>query len=268
MDYLVRFVLGLYPSWWRKRYGKETQEVTEELLADPDTNKVRILGSLLFGATTAWSHIRRRATYLQPVGAGGPPVLPAHSSSPTGRRRAHILGIVVVLMCVALLCAGYVVALRRTFGPDLPFGPNFANSFEGAAARSQAADEIATIDRIPDSALTVALLNQQQLDVKWLSASDSVPKSGKTTYVSISLGGDHVVAAAKFLLACTFGLTVSSASDPIIGQDQLPGVGTYWSVSQGGSQSTSSCSADSAPTSRWEPADRSVLKQIMTSTSG
>jgi hypothetical protein len=117
MDYLVRFVLGLYPSWWRKRYGKETQEVTEELLADPDTNKVRILGSLLFGATTAWFQIRRRATYLQPVSAGGPPMLPADSSSPTGHRRALVLGIVVVLMCVALLCAGYVVALRRTFGP-------------------------------------------------------------------------------------------------------------------------------------------------------
>lgn len=268
MDYLVRFVLGLYPSWWRKWYGKETQEVTEELMADPNTNKVRILGSLLFGATTAWFQIRRRATYLQPVSAGGPPMLPAHSSSPTGHRRALVLGIVVVLMCVALLSAGYVVAVRRTFGPDFPFGPSFANSFEGAAARSQAADEIATIDRIPDSALTLAPLNQQHLDVKWLSASDSVPKSGKTTYVSISLGGDHVEAAAKFLLSCTFGLTVSSASDPIIGQDQLPGVGTYWSVSQGGSQSTSSCSADSAPTSGWELADRSVLKEIMASTSG
>ncbi len=41
MNYLVRFVLSLYPPWWRERYGKETQELTEQLLADPDANKVR-----------------------------------------------------------------------------------------------------------------------------------------------------------------------------------------------------------------------------------
>ena len=72
MDRLVRFVLGLYPPWWQRRSGKETRELTEELLAGPNANKLRTLGNLLFGATTAWTQIKRRADYLQPLAAGLP----------------------------------------------------------------------------------------------------------------------------------------------------------------------------------------------------
>jgi hypothetical protein len=86
-----------------------------------------------------------------------------------------------------------------------------------------------------------------------------VPVSGNKTYVSISVGGDHLVTAINDGV-CSYGLTVSSPDDQIIGQDHLPGVGTYWVIAG----ATNMCSADSAPTSGWEPFD----EQLFRNTSG
>ena len=112
MHYLVRFVLRLYPPWWRRRYGEESQELTEQLLADPDTKMVRTLGSLLFGATTAWSRTKRRADYPQPVSAGGPPVLPPSlhdlSTASSKRRRFAVAAILLAFSPSAVLLIPYL----------------------------------------------------------------------------------------------------------------------------------------------------------------
>ncbi len=59
---------------------------------------------------------------------------------------------------------------------------------------------------------------------------------------------------------CTFGLAVSSASDPIVSEDHLPGPGIYGAVISG--QGISACSADSAPTTGWFPVDRAILRRM------
>jgi hypothetical protein len=58
---------------------------------------------------------------------------------------------------------------------------------------------------------------------------------------------------------CQYGLTVAAQNDPIIGQYQLQGVGTYFAQSDS-QEPTKACSADLAPTSGWDRSDRSALR--------
>ena len=67
MQALVRLILGMYPPWWRRRYGAETTELTEQLLAEPRAHRVRVVGSLLSGSVLAWLQVRRIGDYLSPV---------------------------------------------------------------------------------------------------------------------------------------------------------------------------------------------------------
>ncbi len=64
---LVRLILGMYPPWWRRKYGAETADLTEQLLADRGTHRWRVLASLLSGSLLAWLQLRRIGDYLQPL---------------------------------------------------------------------------------------------------------------------------------------------------------------------------------------------------------
>lgn len=64
---VVRVILGMYPPWWKRRYGDETADLTEQLLADPGTHRFRVLASLLAGSVSAWMQLRRIGDYLQPL---------------------------------------------------------------------------------------------------------------------------------------------------------------------------------------------------------
>lgn len=268
MNYLVRFVLGLYPPWWRRRYGKETRELTEELLADPDINKLRTLGSLLFGATTAWTQIKRRADYLQPVASGVPPMAPLHFPPNVKSRRGVTVAAVAGLVCVALIGVGVWYVTNGFFtAVGKGVGQALVEASESGAANALSADKTARTHGIRDGALTLSLLNNQHVGVDWISGDRSVQISDRTTYVSIGVGDDHIVTAVN-QLGCAYGLTVAAANDPIIAKDQLPGVGTYYEFNFSDGSQTSSCSAASAPTSGWLPVTPSQLEQTRSKTSG
>lgn len=208
-------------------------------------------------------------------GVGNPPMLPPNPGDmPTASRRGHgrVVGIVVVvsLAVVALVGVGVVHVVRgignaavQAFGEATTVGP---------PAYARFADDTAKTHHIFDGALTLRLLNQQHLDVKWFSGDHSVSpfladnKIAKPADdVSVSVGGDHVVTAA-YLLGCAYGLTVSAANDPIIGEDHLPGVGTYWDGNQSSPLATNSCSADTAPTSGWERANPNEIRSFLADT--
>ena len=138
---------------------------------------------------------------------------------------------------------------------------------EDGAAKASVADSIAKANHLWDGALTPALLNAQHSDVTWVSSGESAPLTDSSqsaqTYVSVSAAGDHVVTAVN-LGFCQYGLTVAAPNDPVIGQYGLPGVGTYF-VLPDSPELTKTCSADSAPSSGWEQADKSALRVWNTS---
>jgi hypothetical protein len=67
MQAVVRLILGMYPPWWRRRYGAETADLTEQLLAEPGAHRWRIIASLFSGSILAWLQLRRIGEYLSPL---------------------------------------------------------------------------------------------------------------------------------------------------------------------------------------------------------
>jgi hypothetical protein len=184
------------------------------------------------------------------------------TASRRGNGRIVAVGVALGFLCIAVIVLGIfsLMRLMNAAGRAAVEGVT-----QGAAAESLSADDIARAHHIPDGELTIGLLNHQHLDVTWLSGADSVPLGGNKNYVSIAVGSDHVLTAVNQGF-CAYGVTVSGAKDPIISKDRLPGIGTYFEFTDG-TQPTATCSADSAPTSGWEPTDRSELEPMITSAS-
>jgi hypothetical protein len=185
-----------------------------------------------------------------------PPIDRGITAGRRGKGWLIATGIAIGLMCLALAIVGFLYAVRSIANG---IGQGLSGLGQSAAAKAWLADDIARANHIPDGALTPALLNAQRPTVRWISGGDSVPMvlSGRTD-VSISTAGNHVVTAVYFG-TCEYGLTVATQNDPIIGLYGLPGVGTYF-VFPATPGSPSACTANSAPTSGWERADRSVVK--------
>jgi hypothetical protein len=68
----VRVVLASYPRWWKDRYGSETADLTEDLLADDDAHYLRVLVNLAVGSVLAWAHYRRPARPRMAMTPWGP----------------------------------------------------------------------------------------------------------------------------------------------------------------------------------------------------
>ncbi len=68
----IRFVLGIYPPWWRRRYGAETAELSEQLLTEPGARRWRLLAGLLSGSVLAWMQLRRIGDLLSPIESPNP----------------------------------------------------------------------------------------------------------------------------------------------------------------------------------------------------
>lgn len=210
------------------------------------------------------------APTVAPYAAGSPPEMhPVNSIVTTSHRGKGwfiAAGTAVGLIVVTLIVVVIVNALH-SFAHSFSTGFGLSGLAQDGAAKASLADGVARANHIPDGALTPALLNAERPDVKWFSGGDSVPmaSSGQTD-VSISTAGNHVLTAVYFG-TCEYGLTVATQNDPIISLYGLPGVGTYF-VFPATAGSTRACMADSAPTSGWVPADRSVLKVINAPPSG
>lgn len=201
--------------------------------------------------------------------AEGPPILPPNPGDlPTASRRGKGWVIAVWVTVGSLVVAALVVVfILSAYRAIVRVGGTAAEvATQVAAAAAFSADGVAKSHRIADGALPLSLLMQQRSGVNWLPSNVPAPVSDSHTYVSVGVAGDHVVTAVH-TSGCIYGLTVSSSNDPIIGHDQLPGVGTYWALPER-LGSPSACSADSAPTSGWAQTDGSAIEWIITPTKG
>jgi hypothetical protein len=72
--------------------------------------------------------------------------------------------------------------------------------------------------------------------------------STSLSVVSLDSTGDHLTTAVETgLIGCSYGLVVTSASDPIVVADDLLGSGIFYSTTNPGSF----CAANHAPTFGW-----------------
>ena len=191
------------------------------------------------------------------------------------RRRERWVTVGICVVVIVGFCALSVLSLEvRLKGlSSFPFGPNFASNLTNALSQTAAgaaavADGDAKAQGIPDGALTVAALNQERPSLIWVAGNVPLPANSDGTLTSVDVGGDHVLAAQRpnsgsLLPFCVLGLTVSSSTDPIIGQDHLSGTGDYWATIGLATSSETTCSADSAPDSRWKRANPEELQGLV-----
>jgi hypothetical protein len=191
--------------------------------------------------------------------AGG--VLPYPSNGHSTNRRAQgrviaVVGAGLVLLVVGAVMVGFLFV--RDLGKAL--GQAFSGLSQFAAGDAAYATEVASNHHIPDGALTPTFLNQEGHGLEWVSRNASKTDSGGNQYVSISAADAHVVTAEN-IGSCQYGLSVTSATDPVVAADHLAGVGTYWNWNT--PEPVSGCTADSAPTTGWQRADPVVVRRMI-----
>jgi hypothetical protein len=168
-----------------------------------------------------------------------------------------ILGLVVVVVLGlgALLWVGVT-----SLGKAVVNGVMTAQYESGAFYAAEAAN-VAHSEGVSPGAVTLAELQGQQPSAQWLGGSVTVAGNASGTHneVSVAVSRDHVTTATIPVVGylCTYGLVVTSATDPVVAADGLPGTGVYSAAGLG-----SSCAADLAPTSGWTRVSATDLRNM------
>jgi hypothetical protein len=169
------------------------------------------------------------------------------------RTTALCLESLPVVVIVAVCYAGVALLFNRVQsvsnslnGIDQGF-EQLGQAMEIGGTTADAAASVAA-SRPPDS-LSASSLDVELPKYQWLDGATAVPSSSlKRPIVGVNIVGTDTESAVQIAPGlCSFGLSVTSSSDPLIAEDHLLGPGTYYKyVFQ-----TSQCIADQAPSSGW-----------------
>jgi hypothetical protein len=184
-----------------------------------------------------------------------PDPAPGYSSGDQHQhRRGRTKWVVVTAVVVVVLAAASYVSVRAWDSFRQSFaniGSGFANLgkvMESGGTASNAAAGLAA--PLPPGFLSLSTLNAKLPSYQWVDGATNVPyTSSQRPIVGISATGTHVVTAVQSGPGlCSFGLTITSNADPLIGQGGLSGQGTYYQATN----ATPGCVANQAPASSWQ----------------
>ena len=183
-----------------------------------------------------------------------PPGDSRHGSRRSHRRTVWIASCLVALTVLVALGLGGIYALDSfRHGVAQGIGDFVGKTAVVGGTASSEAVQAAASQGVPPSHLTPAVLNDQVPAYLWVSGTTNVPYSaGKRVPMGVSVGVGQVLTAFRFLPGtCSYGLTVTSVTDPLISADHLPGVGTYFQAPV----TKSKCVANegSSPSTSWLP---------------
>jgi hypothetical protein len=259
---VLMLIMRLYPEAWRTRYEDELTALVEDQLTDPESVPWRIALGCLWGALSErLNPSLRRAPEMVPAVAG-PPAFGVQAPRRSTRRLALILGSVVGIATTVLV----VVALLLWFFSIKPGLANFGAGLERLATVTEAgptgafvATSQARAMGIPVGQVTAPELSGADSHFRWVAgtATSTLATGSKQSpwKASVSASGQHLVAAVQSLQGlCSFGLDVTSASDPIVAADHLPGPGLYQAFlpyHTGHTDDQVPCAAVNAPGTGW-----------------
>jgi hypothetical protein len=202
---------------------------------------------------------------------GGPSQSAASFDPAMGRKERSSWMIPIALWIVALAIAlayvgfFYVVpivfapaisnALTKAFNNSLDQGMEQAlqvNQSAGTAA-NDAADALGP----QFGSLTLQLLNTRLPKYQWVDGATNVLYPAERPIVSMTATGTHIETAIRVGYGfCSFGLTITSNTDPLTTEDHVAGLGKYYHLVGPGTywqtvDQAPQCVADQAPTSGW-----------------
>lgn len=129
------------------------------------------------------------------------------------------------------------------------FFGNLGQALEAMQSGGTAASAAATTTAPqPPGTLSVSILNAALPKYEWVDGAVNAPYSSKRPVVGMIASGTHIETAVQAVAgSCSYGLSITSTSDPLIAEDHLLGPGTYYEYVY----DTPQCAADQAPTSSW-----------------
>jgi hypothetical protein len=165
---------------------------------------------------------------------------------------------VVVAVVMYLVIAFFVAAWAlgnsfNSFGQGLERG---VQAMELGGTTANAAASLAASQ--PPGSLSVSELNTELPKYAWVDGSTNVPYSEKQPIVGMAANGTHIETAVQYMEGfCSFGLTITSSTDPLTTEDHVLGLGRYYRLVGPGTYYQSiyhgpQCVADQAPASGWQ----------------
>jgi hypothetical protein len=158
---------------------------------------------------------------------------------------------VLPVLPVVVLAAVAVAAATLWYRPakqQSGLFDNLGQAVQAMQAGGSAANAAATAaSPQPPGSLSVSALNAALPRYEWVDGAVNVPYSSERPVVGMIASGTHIETAVRPVRKqCSFGLTITSSTDPLIAEDDLPGPGTYFQPAD-----QVPCAANQAPTSGW-----------------
>jgi hypothetical protein len=254
--------MRLYPEAWRARYEGELTMLIEDQLEQSDSSAWRIALGCLWGALSERINPSlRQAPELVPAVAGQP-VLGIQAPKRSVRRVVVIMGSAFGIVTTVVVVMLWFFSIK----PSLDnWGSNWGSGLNRLQVELQAGPTgafIATAQAhsmdVPVGQITSQALSDADPDYRWVPGTvvSTLAKGSKHNpwNVSVVAGDQHVITAVKGTYGiCSLGLDVTSASDPIIAADHLPGPGLYQSalLTDDGEVRHVPCAAINATGARW-----------------
>jgi hypothetical protein len=122
------------------------------------------------------------------------------------------------------------------------------------SSASKDASELAAKDGVSLDQFTPSVLNNQLPAYLWLPGAANVPFSSENrTPIGVSVSTGHILTVMPFTPgSCIYGLTITSATDPLLAQDHLSHIGTYLLAPVKASKCIAA--AGDLPNNSWVPA--------------
>lgn len=236
---VLKAIMRLYPKAWRTRYEGELTVLIEDQLAQSDSSAWRIALGCLWGALSerinpSWRH----APELVPAVAG-PPELGIQASKRSAGRLAIIVGSVFSIAALLVVVTLWFISIASGITSGLDNMGSGLNQLSVELQTGPTGAFIATAQArsmgIPVGQITPQALSGADPHYRWVPGTVvSTQASGSRRNpwnVSVVAGDQHVITAVKGAYGiCSLGLDVTSASDPIVVADHLPGPGLYKSA--------------------------------------
>ena len=195
-----------------------------------------------------------------------------HGPPPIGRspdaRPCHPWRIPIALWIVALAIPLAVVMFfllgsilfAQALGTGFnSFGRGLEQALRADQAAGTAANDAAAAVGPQFGSLSPSVLNMRLPKYQWVDGTTNVSYSAKRPIVGIVANGTHIETAVQGMDgSCSFGLTITSSTDPLTTQDHVLGLGKYYRLVGPGTYYQSvydapQCAADQTPTSGWIP---------------
>jgi hypothetical protein len=168
-----------------------------------------------------------------------------------------IVALAIPLAVVTFFVLGFILFARALGDAFNSLGPAIEQALRADQSAGTAANDAAAAVGPQFGSLSPSVLNTRLPKYEWVDGATNVPYSAKRPIVGMTANGTHIETAVQDMDgSCSFGLTITSSTDPLTTEDHVLGLGRYYRLVGPGTYYQSiyhapQCAADQAPTSGW-----------------